>query len=369
MGNILIKYSGTNVNQYFQTYDAGNTGGVVQQPTNVNWVGNDISISLSPRDNKSSNAAVATGAIIARGTDIGLIYNKTGATIDFTVGGTAVFTGSVINTGMTYSAQSPTANGTLPAPFNATSFTVPNPTVDASNNCTRIGSYGGPFTTVSSPPTTTYYTVKSQIVGGGNLFLKLPGNYAPGTISGAFSIVPSGTLVRPSSFVASMVSGTGPAEWVSSILASPPESSITDVNYGDTTTYSFVDSSGAPDFSNYTTTGTISFSSQSYTSTATMYIQLGLTSVPWGGIGPTPIATGSLEYTTNGGTTWTTYLTWTTSTNPSSFSGVNTNFGLPIGSNLNQMSVRITTQQSFLAVTHVASIYPRIYDIYIAYAP
>jgi hypothetical protein len=366
MGNIF--YSGTYINSYFQGYDTGNTGGVKANTTNIQSGGNDINKSLSPRDNNPANAAVAKGAILANGKDIALLFNKTGATINVTIGGTAVYTGSVINTGITYSGQLPSGNDPIYSP----TFIVPNPTVDTTSaiktTCTAIGAYGTPFTTVSSqsPPNTTYYTITSTPVAGGVLALRLPGNYAPGTISGAFSIVPSGTLVRPSTFVASLVAGTGPAEWVSSVGAIPPESSITDINYGDTTTYSYVDS--GTDLVNYTVRGTISFISQSYTS-ATLYIQYGVNSFPWLGPAPVSISTGSLEYSTNGGSSYTTAFTWSTSTNPDGVPPISYILVLPASSNLNQIFIRITSKQTLApsAPSHISTLLPTIYDMYISY--
>jgi len=368
MGNIPIFYSGSYLNNYFQIWTTGNTGGVKANPTSIVYGSptSDINSVLSPRDNNPSNAAISTGAIISKGTDIALLFNKANATINFVVGGTAVYTGSVISTGITFSNQSPTGNDPIYSP----TFTVSNPTVDTTSTitttCSGIGAYGGPFTIVTSqsPPTTTYYTIQSALVGGQSLVLKLPGNYGMGIIGGAFSIVPSGTLVRPSTFTTALVSGTGPSEWVSSTLSVIPYSNITDVNYGDTTTYSYVDSAG-PDFSNYVVTGTVSFSSQTYTN-ATLYIQYGVQVFPWTGIAPVSVSSGSLAYSTDGGSTYTTSFTWSSSSQ-TTLNATSYTIVLPINSNLNQIFIQIKSQQKVTGSTHDSSVYPTLYDMYVAY--
>lgn len=360
-----ISYAGTDVNFYFQNWNTGNnTSGVKQVNTSIKGSGGEIANTLSPRDNKTSNGAVATGAIFTNSSipgqkiDIAYLFNKTGSTIDFTVGGSATYTGSIINTGITFTGQSPTGNDLLFSP----TFTVPNPTVDTTSTikttCSAVGTYGGPFTVVAtqSPPTTTYYTVQSVAFAGGSLVLRLPGNYANGTISGSFTInPPPGTLVRPTTFVATIVSGSigGPAEWLSSISATPPYSSITDIAYGDKSTYSFV---VGFDTSVYVVRGTISFAAQLYTS-ATLYIQYGVLSNP--GVS---LSTGALEYSTNGGGSYTTSFTWNTSTTTSNISATSYVLSLPASSNLNQIIIRIRSQQ-----TITSSLNPTIYDMFIAY--
>jgi hypothetical protein len=355
-----ISYSGQPVNFYFQTYDSGNTNGVKQIKTSINDSPNsDIVNLLSPRDNKAGNGATATGAIFTNSSipgqkiDIAYLFNKYNATIDFTVAGTAPYTGSIITTGINYANQSPSQNDPLFSP----TFTVPTPTVDTTSTikttCTAIGAYQS-FTVVpsQSPNNTTYYTVQSAAIEGGSLVLRLPGNYGIGTISGAFSIVPTGTLVRPTTFVATLVTGTGPAEWISSVLATPPQSCVTDINYGDKTTWSSV---VGLDLSNYVVNGTISFAAQAY-STATLYIQYGVEIEQ-----VVSVAVGRIEYSTNGGSNYTTAFTWT-STTSSSLGATSYILSLPGGLNLSQIFIRIRTQQN-----GGSYVLPQIYDMYIAY--
>lgn len=169
-----IFYSGTSLTNKFQAYDAGNVSGYTPVNTNIKYNGTtDINTILSPRDNKSSNAATSTGAIISNTKDLTLLFNKIGATYDVTVGGFANYAnGSVITTGVTYSNKNPTGNGA-----NAPTFTVPNPTVDTVN------------TTSSAAGTYTFNnSFTSSTVSGGRMVLKA-GNYLAGTISGSFTIV------------------------------------------------------------------------------------------------------------------------------------------------------------------------------------
>jgi hypothetical protein len=194
MANIFYSgtalYSGNPLTSKFQAYDAGNVTGYTPVTTNIKSNDSDINTILSPRDNKAGNAAlISNGAITSNSKDLTLLFNKTGATYDVTVGGAVPVTGNVRNTGIKFPVQSPTANG-VDAPI----FTVPTPTVDTTGiiktTCTGAGSYSN-FAIVSSqsPPNTTYYTIASQTnTGTGSLVLRLPGNYQPGTISGSFNI-------------------------------------------------------------------------------------------------------------------------------------------------------------------------------------
>ena len=365
-----ISYSGTPVNFYFQQYDAGNTGGVKQVNTSIIYSNQDIVNNLSPRDNKASNAAVATGAIFTNSSipvqkiDIALLFNKTGSTIDFTVGGTATYTGSVITTGITFTGQSPTLNDPTYSP----TFTVPNPTVDNTSTikttCSAVGTYGAPFTVVSSqsPSNTTYYTVQSASFAGGSLVLKLPGNYANGTISGSFTInPPPGTLVRPT---APTVSGTGTPRWVGVPSPSPNPAyfNLTDIAYGDKSTYSTVD--GTSGVSLWTVTGLIPFASQVYTTSATLYIQYGLLTYDYTGFGPTTV-TGSLSYSINSGVTYTTIGSFIQSA--ANFNATPFSVNLSGVGNLNTIIVRIISRQSARVNLYNNAVFPTVYDVFIAY--
>jgi len=365
-----ISYSGTPVNFYFQPWDTGNTGGVKQVNTSIINAGQDIANILSPRDNKASNGAVATGAIFTNSSipgqkiDIAYLFNKTGSTIDFTVGGTATYTGSVTTTGITFTGQLPTGNDLLFSP----TFAVPNPTVDTTSTtnttCSAVGAYGGPFTVVAtqSPPNTTYYTVQSVAFAGGSLVLILPGNYANGTISGSFTInPPPGTLVRPST---PSVSGTGTPRWVGVPSPSPNPAyfNLTDITYGDKSTYSTVD--GTSTTSLWLVTGLIPFASQAYTTSATLYIQYGLLTYDYTGFGPSTV-TGSLSYSVDGGSTYTTIASFTQST--INFSATPFSVTISGSGNLNQIIVRIISRQSAQVNFYNNAVFPTVYDVFIAY--
>jgi hypothetical protein len=198
MANNIV-YNGTSVNNYFQAYNAQN---FVTPPTlvstNIQSNGTDISTLLSPRDNKTSNAANSTGAITSNSKDLTLLFNKNGATYDVTISGSTTATGSIITPTLVYSGQSPTGNG-----VNAPSFNVPEPTIDVVNTtCLAVGTY------------TFNNSLTSSAVLGGVIVIKLPGNYSVGAISGSFTINSSGSLA-----VGSMVSGRGS-------IPSPPDPAI-----------------------------------------------------------------------------------------------------------------------------------------------
>ena len=362
MGNISIKYSGTALNSYYQNYDAGNTGGVQQANTKITNSGSDIAILLSPRYNKLGNGAVATGAIFSNSSipgqkiDISYLFNKTGATIDFTVGGTATYSGSIINTGITYSGKSPTGNDAIFSP----AFTVPNPTVDTTSavktTCNAVGSYGA-FIIVApqSPPNTTYYTIQSTSVGGDLLVIRLPGNYANGTIGGSFTInPPAGTLVRPTVF---NVSGGGTPRWITATL------NMTDVTYGDESTYSGVD--GTTINTPWTVTGTITFTSTTTILPPTLYIKYGLITNNYTVFGP-PTVSGTLAYSTDAGGTYTIIGTWIQSS--TNFTATNFSVATSGVSNLNQVIVRVISRQSALVNGYTNAVIPLVYDVFAAYS-
>jgi hypothetical protein len=190
MANNII-YSLTALNSKFQAYNAGNVSGYNPVQTNVKFNNTDINTILSPRDNNPDNAATSTGAIKSNSKDLTLLFNKTGATYDVTVGGSAAYTGSVRTTGVTYSGKSPTGNG-----VNAPSFTVPNPTVNTSSTtCSEVGTY------------IFNNSLTSSAVSGGRLVIRLPGNYLVGNINGSFTIF---TPTPAPLAVINMVAGTGP---------------------------------------------------------------------------------------------------------------------------------------------------------------
>lgn len=362
MGNIAINYSSTALNSYFQSYDAGNTGGVKQPATKIVAGGFDIVDSLSPRDNKASNAAVATGAIFTNSTipgqkvDIALLFNKNLATVDFTVNGSATYTGNTINTGITFTGQSPTGNDPTYSP----TFTVSNPTVDTTStiktSCNAVGSYTAPFSLVTSQsyPNTSYFTATSASVGGYALIIRLPGNYTIGTISGSFNItLPAGTPARPSVY---NVTGSGTPRWVQST------SNITDVTYGDGSTFTTVD--GTNITAAWTVAGTITFASQACT-TATLYVKYGLITNDYSAFGPSPV-TGSLAYSTNSGTSYTTIGSW----NQSAINFNATNFSVVLTglvTNLNQIYVQINSKQSARINFYNNTVTPTVYDVFVLY--
>jgi hypothetical protein len=363
-----ISYSGTPVNFYFQPYDAGNTGGVKQVKTSINNSPNsDIVNLLSPRDNKPGNGAAATGAIFTNSSmpgqkiDIAYLFNVNGATIDFTVGGSATYTGNIISTGITIPFQLPSGNNTTYSP----NFTVPNPTVDTTSaiktTCTAIGSYGT-FTKVTSQssPNTTYFTVQSASVGGGSLVLRLPGNYINGIIGGSFTInPPPGTLVRPSIF--SVTGGSSPV-WSGTSAGSNGYDGITDVAYGDISTFSTVRS--AYTGSSWTTTGTIQFPSQIYTTNATLYIQYGLNTIDYSSfIGNT--VSGSLSYSIDNGGTYTNIGSWTQGA--TNFQAKPFIVSKPGTANINTIIVRIISRQSNTISFYYNEVTPLIFDMFVAY--
>jgi hypothetical protein len=162
----------------FQVYNADNVSGYTPVQTGIQSNGSDINTILSPRDNKTGNAATSTGAIKSGVSDLTLLFNKTLATYDVTVGGTVAQktntpTNLVITQGVTYSNNNPTGNG-----VNAPSFTVPNPTVDTLlTTCSAAGTY------------TFTNSFTSSAISGGIMVLKA-GNYLAGTINGSFTISP-----------------------------------------------------------------------------------------------------------------------------------------------------------------------------------
>ena len=341
-----LSTAGNDLVNVFQGYVSGD--GACATTTNITGNGNDIKTLFAARDNKSTNS-VASTFFRYGGVDIAGLFNKRNSTYDIVIGGSSTFTGSVQTSGIVYSGQTPTAN----AIASGSTFTIGAPTANVTSDCITAGTY-------TFPSSNTTISITSTATSTQRLVLNIPGNYLPGTVSGSYVIFPVAPYSRSLTF--SNAASAGLATWSNT-------SNVTDGNPGDVLTFTTCTSSSASAV--WTSNGTATFTAQAITiGTANVYIQYGVTVNHTGLFGYSP-ASGSVEYSVNSGSTWTTIATWT----EYDTTKLATGFIIPSASvsavtNLNQIRIRINAGKgsgTFGGQPYNSSVFPRLYDIYATY--